>query len=255
MAFVRCIFCWNFEVPSGFRCESHSHPCTEIVFNSKAAGQLLQGGTTYQYQDQTVLVYQPGETHWVENEIPGRQICLGVIGGVCRDLEAGVHKAGPELCQRFEEIVATLEKRNATCESRLDLLAGLVICELLDSGGAQRKTATPKAAERIRASIDRSLTENLSLKELAKRTYLSAEYLRKTFREEFDEPITKYILRRRLELACQLLLSGDDLVKEVAQQCGFPDEFYFSRAFKNAFGKSPSQFRKAAENATNGVVG
>jgi two-component system response regulator YesN len=41
-------------------------------------------------------------------------------------------------------------------------------------------------------------------------------------------------------------------VKEVALRCGFADEKYFSRLFKNTYGITPEEYRKAHRVYKNG---
>ena len=41
--------------------------------------------------------------------------------------------------------------------------------------------------------------------------------------------------------ALKLLIENKLSIKEIALACGFPDEKYFSRAFKERFGHPPSQ--------------
>ena len=47
----------------------------------------------------------------------------------------------------------------------------------------------------------------------------------------------------RLKRAAQLLQSTDLKVSEIAYEVGFNDPAYFSRAFKEEFGQSPSEFK------------
>jgi two-component system response regulator YesN len=44
--------------------------------------------------------------------------------------------------------------------------------------------------------------------------------------------------------ALELLIADTLSVREIALMCGFTDEKYFSRAFRNHFGKPPSRMRK-----------
>lgn len=54
----------------------------------------------------------------------------------------------------------------------------------------------------------------------------------------------EYVRILRMKKAAELLLSTDLNVSEIGFQVGINDPFYFSKCFKNSFGKSPSQYRK-----------
>jgi transcriptional regulator GlxA family with amidase domain len=51
------------------------------------------------------------------------------------------------------------------------------------------------------------------------------------------------VLDQRLRRATGLLASSQLSVGEVAAECGFPRPEHFSRAFRSAFGISPSMYR------------
>ncbi len=53
----------------------------------------------------------------------------------------------------------------------------------------------------------------------------------------------------RLRKAAQLLHSGDLSVDDVASRAGFASRSHFSRAFRDRFGRSPTQFRKVRVEA------
>ena len=55
------------------------------------------------------------------------------------------------------------------------------------------------------------------------------------------------ILRLRLQYAADLLATGSAVpVREIALRCGFADAAYFCKAYKRAFGETPTQTRRAA---------
>jgi len=53
------------------------------------------------------------------------------------------------------------------------------------------------------------------------------------------------IKERRLDKAYKLLKSQDGTISEITYQCGFKEVSYFSKQFKEAYGKSPSQLLAA----------
>jgi len=54
----------------------------------------------------------------------------------------------------------------------------------------------------------------------------------------------QFILQLRVNLAVDLLLATNLLVKQVAEQAGFEDPYHFSRVFKNVQGISPAAFQR-----------
>lgn len=92
----------------------------------------------------------------------------------------------------------------------------------------------------IRSFMEDHIDKQLSLEQLAAMAHLSPNYFNNIFAEQFGIPVRQYLVRRRMELADQLLRSSDSvLVKEVAHQLGYRNPLYFSRAFHKHFGYSP----------------
>ena len=54
----------------------------------------------------------------------------------------------------------------------------------------------------------------------------------------------QYLIRQRMESACQLIRDGQLSFKEIAELLGFRNAFYFSTAFRKYSGQSPSEFRR-----------
>ena len=78
----------------------------------------------------------------------------------------------------------------------------------------------------------------------AARMGCSYSHFRLIFRELFGCPPNRYQLECRLNLAADLLLQSDRQIRDIAQSCGFANEFYFSRIFSRHRLLPPSEFRR-----------
>jgi AraC-like DNA-binding protein len=74
-----------------------------------------------------------------------------------------------------------------------------------------------------------------------KTTKITPEYLRKIFKYFYGTSPINYINNLKLTYAQELLSSGLYTVTEVAFSSGFQDVCHFSRVFKKATGKTPTQ--------------
>jgi AraC-like DNA-binding protein len=171
-----------------------------------------------------------------------------VVGCQSELLPEGVWAATPILRRCFGDIRRALANADRLQAMRLDLLSGMVACELLSLQPSMCLPARNRA-QQARDIIESALTAPLSLKQLAQRVYVSPEYLRQLFRKEFGESITSYVIRRRIELAARLLRTRDAPIKNIADDAGFPNEYYFSRVFRKVMGVSPSQWRRAEKTS------
>jgi AraC-like DNA-binding protein len=79
--------------------------------------------------------------------------------------------------------------------------------------------------------------------EAAAKMGMGYEAFRKKFARLAGLPPAKYRDARMMDLASRLLRDRDRPLKQIADACGFCDEFHFSRRFKQKVGLSPSDFR------------
>ncbi len=96
--------------------------------------------------------------------------------------------------------------------------------------------------ERLRPAVEFMDRHHLSappLEEIARRVHLSRIYFHQRFVRLFGITPHAYMVRQRMERAVQLLAVQGLSVKQTAEQTGYPNAFYFSRAFKRHFGCSP----------------
>lgn len=100
-----------------------------------------------------------------------------------------------------------------------------------------------QALARVVRYIDQHCEEDLTLEKLAGMVHLHPNYLSSLFKRRMGSGLSKYLQRARIEKSKPLLRGAGLKVYEVASMCGFNDEQYFSRVFKNLCGESPQEFR------------
>ncbi|MEM9649181.1 MAG: AraC family transcriptional regulator [Bacteroidota bacterium] len=95
----------------------------------------------------------------------------------------------------------------------------------------------------FKTTIQNNLYANLSLEELAALCHLSISSFKRKFNEVFNESPKKYINRKKVERAAELLRSNSLRVSDIAFDVGFDSLATFNRNFSAFLGKSPSDYR------------
>jgi AraC-like DNA-binding protein len=99
---------------------------------------------------------------------------------------------------------------------------------------------------RARDTIDRSFAAPLDVAALARFAHVSPAHFARQFRAVFGETPHRYLQRRRIERAMELLRDTDRPVTEVCLDVGFASLGTFSRTFSTVVGESPSAYREQA---------
>lgn len=98
---------------------------------------------------------------------------------------------------------------------------------------------------RIKEVIDSNVLKPPSISSLAMSEALSISKLHRCFKKLFHMTIAEYIHAEKMKRA-MLLMANDELnIKNIANRCGYVSASKFTCAFKEAFGVTPSQYRKA----------
>ena len=92
--------------------------------------------------------------------------------------------------------------------------------------------------------IDNHLDESISYESIAKRFNFSPYYFHRMFSAIVSKTITAHIRDRRLLSACMQLSKTNNTITDVCFNCGYNSTQSFSRAFKAAYGISPSEYRR-----------
>lgn len=113
----------------------------------------------------------------------------------------------------------------------------------------QKTTYLPeKKYTLIKPAVDcireKFLIDEFDGKELANLCGISYSYLTKLFIKRFGIPPKKYIIRLKINYACDLLKSEEYTISQIAEMCGYNDVYFFSRQFKEYMGISPTAFLK-----------
>jgi AraC-like DNA-binding protein len=97
---------------------------------------------------------------------------------------------------------------------------------------------------RARDAMDRAFARPLDIPALARLAHASPAHFSRQFRATFGESPHRYLQRRRVERAMELLRETDRSVTDICFDVGFNSLGTFSRTFSKIVGESPTRYRK-----------
>jgi AraC-like DNA-binding protein len=169
---------------------------------------------------------------------------------------AGMFRSAPKTL--FVEINQRLAREYALkalgWTQALEQGIGEVVLHLLRYQGHRlRLPSSPSAASRLlRLRPVLNLVESrlkdpdLRVTDLAKTLHVSKVTLRNMFHQAIGPSPIQFIVQRRIEEACLLLLHTDMPIALVAEACGMPHLPYFYRAFRHITQMTPGAYRTHA---------
>ena len=128
-----------------------------------------------------------------------------------------------------------------------------------ESGATMTKTKsleTPKA-KMVEGVVDKNTIKNFetyvsqhltdpsfTVDALAEMMHMGRTKLYGKIKELTGETPNKYIMRQRMKMASEMLLTGEYTVSDVCYKVGLEDVSYFNKCFKSFYGVSPSKYGK-----------
>ncbi len=109
-------------------------------------------------------------------------------------------------------------------------------------------TKAESLPEQIKKFLNQNYAKAITLDEIAMRFDCSKSTIMNVFRKKYGITIIAYLNQVRLERAGKLACDTDLSFKEIAGECGFYDQNYFSKQFTITYGCSPTEFRKNCRN-------
>lgn len=250
--------------------ELHHHDFYEIYF-------LISGDVTYTIESRqyhvapgNLLLISPQELHqicirpdmsayeryvlWVDPKLLNR--LSTPLSDLTRNLNLSNPRRGNLLQLKSEDrthllkLFEELWQESETESYGSDLLWDSLLIQLLvainrlsisPSSALEEVTHSTKAVSEVVDYINLHYNEPLSLDMLAEQVFLSKYHLSHEFNRQVGTSVYRYIQKKRLLIARQLLAQGKK-PNEVYLSCGFTDYAGFYRAFRAEYQVSPREY-------------
>src|SRR5215472_16303170 len=240
-----------------------SVPVTQLVFPYRGIYVRRVGHDQAVAEVNQVLFFNAAEEYRVSHPVGGGDASLAVVIGepILRELapRALLHEGAAlafrrprlRIDARAQALVALLRhglRRNLAEPLEAESLALTLVQRALGPRTTHAAGATvgrQKLVDRIKLVLASDLARRWTLAEIAAEVRGSPVYLTQVFQQVEGLPLYRYQLRLRLARALDLLAQYDDL-SALALDLGFSSHSHFSAAFRTAYGRSPSEFRRSA---------
>ncbi len=135
------------------------------------------------------------------------------------------------------------------CFNILNQLAANFMIKTEGEQGSEESDRYDERIQKIDNYINLNYDQQISMKDLAEKLYLSNGYLSRFFKKTYGKSFAGYLTKMRVYHAADDLLYTDAPVTRIAYNSGFTSAALFNKAFKKAYGQTPTEFRKKAVSA------
>lgn len=257
-AFIRTTYNKRNE-REGNASQPHRHPYFQLIFGRVGEGAVIVEGTDYPIKENDVILVGRNELHHFRADSekfktyeikfdlpPAESSRLGNIRLLAEDTTGSIRRALKQI--EFEA------KQADDLSHHIALLELCKILELLRRAcqpsrlTGEHNTEGGEGREddlfiRIRGYIDRHVSEGTTIGDISREFCMEYKYLSRLFSKRYGIHLKRYINRRRIEHASDLIATTDMNMSQIAEQSGFSTLHHMERAFREILGVSPSAYR------------
>jgi AraC family transcriptional regulator len=158
-----------------------------------------------------------------------------------------LHYLAKGLAALLETAQRELDGNREAAKASLVAASSILQSEIERSSGANGSRPGALAGwqiARVRAFIEQNLHGNIGARDLSAVAQRSPAHFSRSFKQAFGEPPHAYVIKRRLERACHLMVTTSESLSGIALSVGFSDQAHLCKLFQRAFGQSPSIWRR-----------
>ena len=236
---------------------------TQLVFPYRGVYVRHLGHNQAVAEANQVLFFNAGEGYRISHPVPGGDGSLTLVIS-----EPQLNEMAPQsslrdgatlafrqhrlrIDARAQSLVALL--RHSLCQKiaeplEAESLALTLVQRTLGARTTHAASASvgrQRLVDRVKLVLASDLARRWTLAEVAAEVRGSPVYLTQVFQQVEGLPLYRYQLRLRLARSLDLLGQYDDLTA-LSLDLGFSSHSHFSAAFRQAYGRSPSEFRRSA---------
>ena len=222
---------------------THSHSTTEFIIQKEGETITTVGGEEFILKEGSVLIVPPNFEHSSRSKGLFRDYYFRVKELPYKNAFV-VNDQGGMIASTFNLVHQVYTQKEIGYERITDTLTDAI--KLLIDKNAAKTYKYPFVEEFKNLIYHNVANPDFTIGAEVKKLGFSNDYFRRCFKEDLGVTAHDYLTTLRLEQAKKLLRHELSLsVEEIAFECGFSDNFYFSRLFKKTYGVSPLNYRKS----------
>ncbi len=176
----------------------------------------------------------------------------GAVGGenAARDLylwpERGSTHYRGKIPQYFLELLDMTRQQPTYPAHMPDCLLTLLLMQVsreTQESLVVQENDLPPVLNKVTKWMRSNLDDDISMFYAAAEFDYSSDYLASLFRKHFHMSFTRCLNLMRIDAAKATLVSQNCSIKEAAYSCGFPDEKYFMKVFREVVGMTPTAYK------------
>lgn len=234
-----------------FVCTTENRKTSGIVFVKHGSIMYHAKNDTFEINEGEILLLQKGETYQISNNTKKPDLPYGffVISLTVENRNFPfINRVFKPL--HYEKYLRLFEK-SLDCMERTDLFYRLnvkmVIYELLyniyrDYYSDEAVSNVRKDIEKVKMFIDSNYQHKITVDDMANISGYSRSHFKRLFSKYYGMSPSEYLTNVRINKAKSMLESNIFYLSEIAEKCGFSNEYYFSKVFKRIVGCSPKKY-------------
>lgn len=246
----------------------HFHQDIELLYVMEGTLDVIMGEQTVHMKEDDILVVNANKKHSVKGSenilIAQLMIEYHMVSDVFQSMNVIFWcDSTKDESERYDELRKALKKLLnhhlstggntanfgyiSLCYRVLDLLSSYFLVQTADKEIGGDNDRFDERIQQINNYIRANYNQPISLKELSEKLYLSNGYLSRFFKKNYGMNFAEYLTNIRLFHAVDELLYTSTPITMIAYDNGFASVAVFNKAFKKAYGETPSALRKKSK--------